>query len=443
MTYPLSSPVTEGQATEAAQYNNLRSDAVFLGGDPAASGTLRDLLYSSAGVYSLVQEGKTTIKLPASSSAPVGLMIGGGIYSVSENLTLSVSSASTPAAGRYTVYAIASGGAFSLALSSTGQSRAIGSFCWDGSGIIPGTLHTSSENIISAALKQQEAAAGRLSLVAGNPVTDEDIDQAVDLYFVPYRGNRIWLYISGGWECFEFGILSLSRSGMTAGNPYDIFITADSNGLKLVSIAWGSSSARAVGSLVWLDGVRVSGSNNALRYVGTVILNDSGYFEDSKSGRLVWNENNRVTRPILAKLITAKTQGTNHINSWSPYYDEDAPFVRLLVPGGDCEFELTGLGLNSRISDSDGSYLRSAALGILQDPMTVSPYTGNVSCAPVYTHTIGNTPMSVEIENYDSGFIGYHKYYLGFWTNYNLYPSGTNLSSSMGECPGLYGTILG
>ena len=45
MTYPNSSAVVAGQATEADQYNFLRNDALCLGGDPAASGTLRDLLY--------------------------------------------------------------------------------------------------------------------------------------------------------------------------------------------------------------------------------------------------------------------------------------------------------------------------------------------------------------------------------------------------------------
>lgn len=74
--------------------------------------------------------------------------------------------------------------------------------------------------------------------------------------------------------------------------------------------------------------------------------------------------------------------------------------------------------------------------------MTESPYTGNASCAPVFTHTIGNSPLIAEIENFGSDFVGYHRYYLGFWTNYNQYPEGTSLSV-MGECPGLYGTILG
>ena len=45
MIYPMSTAVVAGQAAEADQYNFLRNDALCLGGDPAASGTLRDLLY--------------------------------------------------------------------------------------------------------------------------------------------------------------------------------------------------------------------------------------------------------------------------------------------------------------------------------------------------------------------------------------------------------------
>lgn len=443
MTYPLSSEVVAGQATEAAQYNNLRTDALYLGADPASSGTVRDLLYSSFGSLALSALGSNTIQLVASETSPAAVMISGAVYSVSSTLTLPLSAIDVPDAGRYTIYAVAgSGGAFSLALTASGSAREIGTFLWDGSGIIPGTVHNLAEMAVLHAVCSPASAHGRLTLVAGDPVPDADIDQSAILYFVPYRGNLIGLYLFGGWEYFQFSALSIGKNQIAAGVPVDIFLSADSSGLHLSAVAWGSNGARASGTLQWVDGVRVSGSDASMRYLGTVALNAAGNFEDSRTGRLVWNENNRLARPILAKLSTAKVQGTNHINSWAPYFDEDAPVVKLLVPGNDCDFDLEGVGINSPISESDRGYLRAAALGILQDPEWSSPYTENVNRVPCFTHTCGNTPISCRIDNYDSSFQGVHEYVLGFWSNYSFYPIGTSLSVSMGEKPGLCGQVM-
>ena len=199
--------------------------------------------------------------------------------------------------------------------------------------------------------------------------------------------------------------------------------------------------ARPGGTLQYIDGVRVSGADNSKRYIGTIALNSSGYFEDSRAGRLVWNENNRLSRPVYKRLATTRSQGSSHMNSWAPYYDDDAPTVRLLVPASDCEFELSGIGMSSPISESDRGYQRSSAVGIIRDAVMESPYTGNVSCALAGTHTFGNGPVNVETENNDSGFIGYHRYTLGFWANYSFYPAGTNLADTTGLWPGLFGKI--
>ena len=443
MTYPLSSEVVAGQATEAAQYNNLRADALYLGADPAASGTVRDLLYSSYGSLALSALGSNTIQLTASATAPAAVMINGAIYSVTSTLTLPLSAIEIPDAGRYTIYAVASsGGAFVLSLTASGSAREIGSFLWDGVGIIPGTVHNLAEMAMLRAVCSPASAHGRLTLVAGDPVPDADIDQSAILYFVPYRGNLIGLYLFGGWEYFSFSALSIGKNQISAGVPVDIFLSADSSGLHLSAVAWVSNGARASGTLQWVDGVRVSGSDASMRYLGTVALNAAGNFEDSRTGRLVWNENNRLSRPILARLSTAKVNGTNHINSWAPYFDEDAPVVKLLVPGNDCDFLLEGVGLSSSISESDRSYLRAAALGIMQDPVWTSPYTGNKNCAAVFTHSCGNAPLNSYANNYNSEFQGVHDYVLGFWSNYNFYPTGVSFESSMNEVPGLCGQIM-
>ena len=441
MTYPNSVAVVAGQATEANQYNNLRADALCLGGDPAASGTLRDLLCGAAGQITLQQVGTNGVQLVASDSMPAAVMIENQIYSVSANLSYSMSADNFPAAGYYAIYAIAlASGAFSLGVGSSipAHGRKIGGLIWSGSFIVRGSIR----NEILEAIYQGKnpfVCNGRLSLASGTPVPDDDIYNAEDLYFSPYLGNEVSLFLGGQWVVFSFTEISMSLSGLQREIPYDVFLTVTSAGLQLVGQIWGSASVRSV-ALVRQDGILVSSADRSLRYLGTVCVNAAGFGEDSKTGRLVWNAYNRISRSVLAPIVTSKTQGAAHMNNWAPYYDEDAPFVRVLVPSVDCAFELEGVGIGSPISENDRSYGRFWVLGILQDPMTEAPYTGNRSIVPVYTHTAGAGPMSVQLHNFGSSIVGYHKYYLGFWSNYSFNPLGTSVSAS-GEKPGLQGVI--
>lgn len=446
MTYPMSSAVVAGQATEADQYNFLRNDALCLGGDPAASGTLKDLLYQGMGPIRLSRASKTSLRLEASSDAPCSLMINGKICTVTSDLTLSLSAESIPDPGRYFLYAaVGDGVAFTLRAGNASVPtgcRQIGTFLWTGSGIIPGSVHSVTEWETLERCAEPALCQGRLTLVPGEPVPDTDIRLGEMLYFTPYHGNRAALCFSGGWEVFSFSELSLNLSGLMREIPYDIFLEADENGLHLTALSWGTAAARPAGMLVRADGVRVSGGDSSRRYLGTIALNSAGYGEDSCTGRLLWNENHRLPRPLLSRLTTTRTQGSVHMNSWAPYYDEDAPVVRLLVPSSDCDFSLEGVGISSPISENDMTYNRSAAIGICRDMMTASPYTGNSNCAAVFTHTFGNAPVTVKIRNAESGFQGVHSYTLAFWSNYSFYPTGTSLSAC-GECPGLSGVIFG
>lgn len=443
MTYPNSAAVVAGQATEAAQYNNLRMDAVFLGGDPAASGTLWDLLYMSIGQISLQQNGAAGIILTANNTEPAAVMIDGLIYRVTNTLSYTMSAEYFPAAGYYSIYAAAAAaGAFTLGVGTNipSHARKIGGFIWTGSFIIRGTLRTVSEEAISAG-KNPFVCSGRLTLASATPIPDEDITNAETLYFTPYGGNEISLYLGGQWVVFNFSEISMRLSGLQREIPYDIFLTVTSSGFELVSQIWGSASVRSVG-FVMQDGIPVSSADRSRRYLGTICLNSAGYGEDTKTGRLVWNEYNRVMRPILAPLVTSKTIGAVHMNVWAPYFDEDAPVVRILAPKVDCDFELLGVGKTEAISENDRSYQRAAAIGILQDPMTEAPYTNNACCAEVFGATYGNGPDVLRIGNTGSKFLGYHQYYLGYWSNYSFRPSGVQFKSSSGENPGLYGKIF-
>ncbi len=444
MTYPISNEVVVGDATEASQYNNLRRDALYLGGEPGHSGNLMQLLSRVTGAISLTRVSASTIQLAATASNPCGVIIGGAIYAVTSNLSIMLVSALLPAAGRYGIWAVGQpDGTFTLAAGSAGpdNSTQIGTFLWDGSGVIPGTVRSIMQYESIQTLNIPQTANGRLTFLSGAPVPDGNVTWADTLYFTPYGGNKIGLMCGGGeWEIFTFPELELSLSGFTNELPYDVFIDATMNGLRLTAAPWGSASARA-NAISYSDGVPVLASDFRKRYLGTFAKNSGGHGEDSLTGRLLWNQNNRVPRPLLCRLEETGS-GTPQMNEWAPYYsDAAAPAVRALLPMTDAAFELTGLGMSRYITAEDAGYSRMYMMGISRDPMMESPYTGNTTCAPVYMRCFGNTPQTVTVRNHDAGFLGFHKYVLMYYTNYTIAPQGGY--SLLGEAPGLYGEIMG
>ena len=445
MSYPNSSDVIAGQATEAAQYNNLRSDALYLGGDAATSGNMRALLYQYRGPLSLQRNGSAGIVINASEDAPVSMMIGGAIRSVSASQNVTVdSSIYTDVCRLYLFAAADSAGGFTLKIAESAVERSgtrlIGSFLWSGDGIIPGTLRTAAEMEITAAASVPSLNEGRLSYIAGEPVPDSDISLGTTLYFTPCVGNRVSLYLGGAWGTFTFSELSLPVGGLLRMVPYDVFIEAGSAGLALSCSCWGTASARPSGMLSRVDGILVSAADPGKRYLGSFALNSEGYGADSRTERLLWNVTNRAPRPLLSKLMT-DAAGVYHTNVWAPYFDDAAPEVTVLIPSADTEFELEGVGIGSVVVSSDLSTTRAFALGIGRDMVKTEPYVDNTTAVPVFTHSRGNAPIRVKIFNTDATFQGLHTYTLAAWSNTAFAPSGTEFRSTAGECPGLIGAV--
>lgn len=438
MTYPLSSTVQAGDATEASQYNNLRADALYLGNDPAASGNLLQLL---SGSIQLSQSGTATIVLTASESAPASLLISGVIYSVTQNLSFEMTAENFPAAGYYQIYAALESGSFSLGVAAALPNNAvkIGGLIWTGSAIVRGTLRNNAAESIAAAA-DPFVCNGRLTLASGSPIPVSDIDNGTTLYFTPYNGNKIGLYIGGRWNVFEFAELSLPLSSLDNDIPYDIFVSAQQNGigLSLSAYAWGSKYARAM-ALSRQNGILVAGVDAGMRYVGTV-AKTGGVCKDTMTARLVYNELNQLERPLLSKLETS-AEGSQHPDVWAPYFDADAPEVMILCPNAWSKFDLLGVGIGTALSENDISFNRAYAVGIGRDMIKSAPYAGNTNAAEIFAASLGNAPVTVRIRNNADG-IGLHTYTLAFWSNYTFVPKGTAFKGSAGECPGLSGFVL-
>ncbi len=442
MTYPLSSEVSVGDPTEASQYNNLRRDALYLGSGAGESGTLLQLLAQGMGTVRLTRVSASTIGLTASPADPCAVMIGGRICAVTSSLTALLSLASLPTAGRYGIWAVAqTDGTFTLAAGASGPdgSRQIGTLLWDGTGVIPGTVRNMAEYTAAAAANTPQTANGRLTFLCGTPVPDGDITGASTLYFTPYGGNKIGLLTGSEWEVYSFTELQLSLSGLSNELPYDIFIEATYNGLTLSASPWGSSSGR-LAQLTYVNGVPVLSGDPAKRFLGTIAKNEGGFGEDSLTGRLLWNQNNRLPRGLLSTVQEQSAGTYTSLNYWAPYWSAaKAPAVRVLIGTADAELDLEGTGLGTLVTEEEAGHSSFYMVGIGRDPAMEAPYTENSSCVPVFMHTFGNSPVTARVRNHSSAFLGYHKYVLMFYANNQKKPAavfyGTNAAA------GLYGVV--
>lgn len=176
-----------------------------------------------------------------------------------------------------------------------------------GSGGVSGLVPAPAANDDSKVLRgdgtwsqfPMRSAEGRLTLQSGVAISVSDQTAKTTVYYTPYNGNQISLHDGSKWSTYTFAELSASLSGLTASRPYDVFVYDSGGGtLALDLTAWSGATARAT-ALVLQDGVYVKSSAMTRRYVGTICMTSStGQCEDSKTKRLVWNNDNRVPRPM-------------------------------------------------------------------------------------------------------------------------------------------------
>ena len=138
---------------------------------------------------------------------------------------------------------------------------------------------------------------GRLTLESGVPVSTSDQTAKTTLYYTPYTGNGILLYVSSVWTQRTFAEISLSLSGYTTGKPFDIFAYDNAGTVALESLVWTNDTTRAT-ALTRQDGVPVKSGDATRLYLGTIYTSATGQCEDSKGKRYVWNAYNRVPRKL-------------------------------------------------------------------------------------------------------------------------------------------------
>jgi hypothetical protein len=366
MSYPLSSPVSAGDATLASHYNNLRSDALFLGQSSANAIPVADLLERYESQLTIERLETNRLRVPATSSNRISLIISGYMVRALASVDLAAADAPSGSAGTYYVFAnrADSSTTFTLSISTTStegsNQRRIGRFYWDGSQIVKDSIRTELSVLISGLLYfvEPQICQGRLSALTGTAVPTADVSSSATVYFTPYSGNRISLYVPGyGWRLYSFSELSLSVSGVAADTNLDIFIYDNAGTLTLSYTAWSNDSNRAT-ALFALNGVFVKAGDSSYRYLGTVRTSASGVICDTKLKRFVWNYYNRIQRSLY--VYDSTTSWTYAVRAWRSWNNSDDNRAQFVLGVGENPVYLAF----EAFSDMSSSILRCVGIGL-------------------------------------------------------------------------------
>jgi hypothetical protein len=312
MSYPVSADVAAGDATLASQYNNLRSDALLLGQAAADAVPVGVLLENYESRLKIARLNTDLLQITADADNPVSLVVDGYMVQITANLSLAVGAKPAGPASTFYIFAnrAAASTAFTLSVSTSPteavNQRRIGRFYWDGTKIEKDSVRTEWAVLTTERLYMVEPQIcdGRLTLSTGVAVPTADVASSATVYFTPYTGSRIGLYVPGyGWRVYVFSELSISVAAVAADKNLDVFIYDNEGSLALELVEWSNNTLRAT-ALVRQDGILVKNAVPTRRYLGTIRTSALGVSCDTVLKRFVWNYYNRIERSLLVTETT-------------------------------------------------------------------------------------------------------------------------------------------
>ncbi len=157
---------------------------------------------------------------------------------------------------------------------------------------------------VSAFASDSDVCQGRLTVESGIPIVTGSKTEANTLYFTPFEGEKISLFIDSHWIDVSFKEVSLSLKQLEANKNYDVFVFLSEGFLTLeISQAWTHDSLRAE-ALGKQNGILVKANQPSHRYVGTFRTVSANATEDSELRRFVWNECNKTVHRLEVADIT-------------------------------------------------------------------------------------------------------------------------------------------
>jgi len=232
---------------------------------------------------------------------------------------------------------------------------------------------------------------GRLTLTSGTPVTSADVTAATNVYFTPYKGNRVALYDGAAWVLKAFTERTLAVPA-TTGTNYDVFLYDNAGTLTLEAVAWTNDTTRAT-ALALQDGVYVKNAAATNRYLGTFRTTGvAGQTEDSAVKRLVWNYYNRASRVL--KRQESAASWTYSTAAWRQVNANAANQIEVVIGVAEDALDLTAV---AEANNSAAAPLIRVGIGVDVTNATSAlggfmRWTGAGATTPATTCRLTHTP---------------------------------------------------
>lgn len=232
-------------------------------------------------------------------------------------------------------------------------------------GLAVGTATTDSARVDNA--NSYHTCEFRMTLTTGVPVTTSDVTGATTVFVTPYKGINMALYDGTNWHMRTSTEMSIAVPNTTS-TMYDLFCFDNSGTPTLELLAWTNDTTRAT-ALTTQNGVLVKTGATTRRYLGSFRTTGvSGQTEDSFAKRFVWNNSNRVARPMRVTEATASwtytTATVRQANGAAANqldfivgFSEDMVMAETLVGVGNSSANISvwsGIGLDSTSSSATG-----------------------------------------------------------------------------------------
>ena len=211
---------------------------------------------------------------------------------------------------------------------------------------------------------------GRLTLTSGVPVLTADVVNAGTVYYTPYNGNLVPVFVGPSWQnvtFIEIG-LALNATFQTTGNLYDVFLYNNAGVVTIVAgPAWSSGTSRGVGAGttqiqmlngIWVNTVSMTAHNGANTF--TVPALQGTYL-----GTIYCNANAAVTMNFLPASVAG---GSNNIMGLFNAYNQK----RVSSIERDSTSAYTYTSNVVRIADNSNSNRVTFVDGLQQSPISVA-----------------------------------------------------------------------
>lgn len=252
----------------------------------------------------------------------------------------------------------------------------------------------------------------RLSPTTATCVPASDVTGATSMFFTSCTGNRLTLFnTTGAIETCALSELSLSIPATTS-QMYDVWIYDSTFGSctgTMEFLAWTSDTARATG-LTRTSGRWTKTGDSSRLYVGSFRTHptNSGQVDDSLTRRDIWNNYNRMRRPMTRTETTA----TWNYSTATVRQANGNTSNQVQVVAGLQESELD-ISLNIGVQNASGSVIVSAGIG--EDSTTT--YAVGQSAVATQDATDGTTiPTNIALRLSKFPAIGKHVYSWNEWS---------------------------